>query len=207
MLLWKKSRPAGGTAIRASRCRQNNPNRGSGLVVAATDFMPATAGSPWWMSTPIMTPCSRWRRGRQRAKRIGGGGEPRRGILWNEASFPYNSFILLCLAEREGFEPSIEFPLYTLSKRAPSTTRPSLRLVGFHQNSMRGARHRRMEKRCPLSHFPANPAALQEPILRGPARRTPYFHNGSTDRLVDVVDHRSSPPWHIRLARTGRFEM
>src|SRR5579864_5543776 len=31
------------------------------------------------------------------------------------------------MAEREGFEPSIEFPLYTLSKRAPSTTRPSLR--------------------------------------------------------------------------------
>ena len=30
-------------------------------------------------------------------------GEPRRGILWNEASFPCNSFILLCLAEREGF--------------------------------------------------------------------------------------------------------
>ena len=30
------------------------------------------------------------------------------------------------VAEREGFEPSIEFPLYTLSKRAPSTTRPSL---------------------------------------------------------------------------------
>ncbi len=30
------------------------------------------------------------------------------------------------LAEREGFEPSIEFPLYTLSKRAPSATRPSL---------------------------------------------------------------------------------
>src|SRR5712671_4415527 len=32
------------------------------------------------------------------------------------------------LAEREGFEPSVEFPLHTLSKRAPSTTRPSLRL-------------------------------------------------------------------------------
>ena len=30
------------------------------------------------------------------------------------------------LAERGGFEPPIEFPLYTLSKRAPSTTRPSL---------------------------------------------------------------------------------
>ena len=34
------------------------------------------------------------------------------------------------LAEREGFEPSIELPLYTLSKRAPSTTRPSLRFEG-----------------------------------------------------------------------------
>ena len=32
------------------------------------------------------------------------------------------------MAEREGFEPSVEFPLHTLSKRAPSTTRPSLRL-------------------------------------------------------------------------------
>src|SRR5215469_4596342 len=31
------------------------------------------------------------------------------------------------MAEREGFEPSIRFPVYTLSKRAPSATRPSLR--------------------------------------------------------------------------------
>ena len=30
------------------------------------------------------------------------------------------------LAERMGFEPMKEFPLYTLSKRAPSTTRPPL---------------------------------------------------------------------------------
>ena len=29
-------------------------------------------------------------------------------------------------AEREGFEPSIEFPLYTLSKRAPSASRTPL---------------------------------------------------------------------------------
>jgi hypothetical protein len=34
------------------------------------------------------------------------------------------------MAERMGFEPMIEFPLYTLSKRAPSTTRPPL-LVKF----------------------------------------------------------------------------
>jgi hypothetical protein len=33
------------------------------------------------------------------------------------------------LAERQGFEPWIRFRVYTLSKRAPSATRPSLRLV------------------------------------------------------------------------------
>jgi hypothetical protein len=36
------------------------------------------------------------------------------------------------VAEREGFEPSVEFPLHTLSKRAPSTTRTSLRLSGIN---------------------------------------------------------------------------
>ena len=30
------------------------------------------------------------------------------------------------VAEGEGFEPSIRFPAYTLSKRAPSATRPPL---------------------------------------------------------------------------------
>lgn len=30
------------------------------------------------------------------------------------------------LAEREGFEPSVQFPTHTLSKRAPSATRTSL---------------------------------------------------------------------------------
>ncbi|GEM_PF-6613490 len=32
------------------------------------------------------------------------------------------------LAEREGFEPSIRFHVYTLSRRAPSTTRTSLQI-------------------------------------------------------------------------------
>ncbi len=31
------------------------------------------------------------------------------------------------LAEGAGFEPAIRFPAYTLSKRAPSATRPPLR--------------------------------------------------------------------------------
>ena len=37
-------------------------------------------------------------------------------------------FIVPLLAERVGFEPTLEFPLNTLSKRAPSATRPSLRV-------------------------------------------------------------------------------
>ena len=33
------------------------------------------------------------------------------------------------LAERKGFEPLRRFPAYTLSRRAPSTTRPPLRIA------------------------------------------------------------------------------
>src|SRR5690606_11031166 len=33
------------------------------------------------------------------------------------------------LAERKGFEPLRRFPVYTLSRRAPSTTRPPLRVA------------------------------------------------------------------------------
>ncbi len=34
------------------------------------------------------------------------------------------------LAETKGFEPLIQFPVYTLSRRAPSTTRTSLPFLG-----------------------------------------------------------------------------
>ena len=43
--------------------------------------------------------------------------------------------IIGCVAETVGFEPTIESPLYTLSRRAPSTTRPRLRIP------LRDARH------------------------------------------------------------------
>ena len=33
--------------------------------------------------------------------------------------------------EREGFEPSIELPLYSISSAAPSTTRPPLLVLTF----------------------------------------------------------------------------
>ena len=45
------------------------------------------------------------------------------------------SFLEQCkkLAERVGFEPTLELPLNTLSKRAPSATRPSLRGADAHR--------------------------------------------------------------------------
>jgi hypothetical protein len=49
------------------------------------------------------------------------------GTVTGRGMYVANTFVRIAMAEREGFEPSIEFPLYTLSKRAPSTTRPSLR--------------------------------------------------------------------------------
>jgi hypothetical protein len=38
------------------------------------------------------------------------------------------------LAEGVGFEPTIRFPVYTLSKRAPSATRPPLRSLLGHSD-------------------------------------------------------------------------
>jgi hypothetical protein len=45
----------------------------------------------------------------------------------NRKSSALSVCCLRSVAEREGFEPSRRFPAYTLSRRAPSTTRPPLR--------------------------------------------------------------------------------
>ena len=37
------------------------------------------------------------------------------------------------MAEREGFEPSVELPLHSISNAAPSTTRPPLRFNGIQR--------------------------------------------------------------------------
>src|SRR5439155_5671057 len=49
---------------------------------------------------------------------------------WNSI----NSFILINMAERVGFEPTLPFRVNTLSKLAPSPTRPSL-LMGLAAGS------------------------------------------------------------------------
>lgn len=47
----------------------------------------------------------------------------------NEKGTNHTGDDLSLLAETEGFEPSIQFPIYTLSRRAPSTTRTSLQFM------------------------------------------------------------------------------
>ena len=58
------------------------------------------------------------------------------------------------LAERVGFEPTVRFPVHTLSKRAPSTTRTSLRV--FRINNLRAIGHRLSHTPRPLVHQTAN---------------------------------------------------
>src|SRR5580704_12360657 len=53
------------------------------------------------------------------------------------------------MAEREGFEPSVEFPLHTLSKRAPSTTRTSLRICRINGLRASGsAQNQNCDRNC-----------------------------------------------------------
>src|SRR6266581_3210180 len=53
------------------------------------------------------------------------------------------------MAERVGFEPTVGFPLHTLSKRAPSTTRTSLRICRINRLRARGsARNPNCDRNC-----------------------------------------------------------
>ncbi len=68
------------------------------------------------------------------------------------------------MAERVGFEPTLEFPLNTLSKRAPSATRPSLQ---------------RRESPLKLTHF--GMAELPTPGM-GPSRE-----DGDQDCYINAL--------------------
>jgi hypothetical protein len=78
------------------------------------------------------------------------------------------------MAEREGFEPSLEFPLNTLSKRAPSATRPPLHLES--RKTLRFALHLETRKTLSLCAPDLNTpdfatASLCAPdLLRSPGR-------------------------------------
>ena len=109
------------------------------------------------------------------------------------------------MAEREGFEPSIRLPVYTRSRRAPSTTRPPLRsrrrrglaaasgggrpLAGRAAGRKRGAR--------------AGTAACGRKVAAAASGCGPRARTGWTTRRV-------CPNWVVKAVRfggaTARFE-
>ncbi len=99
-------------------------------VVDATAVIPSPA--PWNVGQPNSLPYAtrgcrrlaeyageRWRNVRESRT-----SEPQRGMA--NADGQERTARKRALAERAGFEPAIRFPVYTLSRRAPSTTRPPL---------------------------------------------------------------------------------
>src|SRR5581483_10924710 len=71
------------------------------------------------------------------------------------------------LSEGVGFEPTIRFPVYTLSKRAPSATRPPLRRGRCGQYSHRPRPDNPMEIRgCGLRPMPNAPTRVDDPRQR-----------------------------------------
>ncbi len=82
------------------------------------------------------------RRGRARKR---GGGRPRISPVGRLRA--WRSSCGRWLAEREGFEPSRRFPAYTLSRRAPSTTRPPLRAGDIN--------HVRRQRASPAAAIPS----------------------------------------------------
>ena len=73
------------------------------------------------------------------------------------------------LAEREGFEPSIRFHVYTLSRRAPSTTRTPLLKESLSYTELPSWSRRGVRPSCGSSHGPI-PSPLKWTFLRKLAR-------------------------------------
>ena len=78
-----------------------------------------------------------------------------------------NLFVFSNMAERVGFEPTLPFRVNTLSKRAPSATRPSLRgsmqyLENVSTNTLRW--HRHALNWLPTEH--PDEAALKDMVIR-----------------------------------------
>ena len=73
------------------------------------------------------------------------------------------------VAEGVGFEPTIRLPVYTLSKRAPSATRPSLRVPQARPNIDAGDSERKLASRQ-ASRWPSRRTQARRPLRRRNAR-------------------------------------
>jgi hypothetical protein len=108
------------------------------------------------------------------------------------------------MAERKGFEPLRRFPAYTLSRRAPSTTRPSLRMqAGLGPGSAVLAGLNGRGGRAPVASGRNIPigeptARAQLTDARGVCALRPYGARGGRVGL-----HRPGGPWQDWPAAGG----
>ena len=93
------------------------------------------------------------------------------------------------LAERVGFEPTVEFPLHTLSKRAPSATRPSLPSTRFARSGQ--AAHRRT-RQCTRMAAARSTAEWDASAPTEPARGAP-----------EATRAPGKPDWRARACGNG----
>ncbi len=104
--------------------------------------------------------------------------------------FPQQYKWVIWVAERQGFEPWRRFPAYTLSRRAPSTTRPPLRWTRFCRVTLNIATRQEVARLsggkparpCPVGTNPAG--SLGRTIERKPhdrSARAPHLHSPHPD--------------------------
>ncbi len=85
----------------------------------------------------------------------------------------------LSVAEREGFEPSVPFRAHTLSRRAPSAARPSLRKLMKSDAICKMAERVGFEPTIPVTGYRfsrAAPSAARPPLqmIKRPLFDSPY---------------------------------
>jgi hypothetical protein len=115
------------------------------------------------------------------------------------------------LAERVGFEPTVEFPLHTLSKRAPSTTRTSLRAWQSTVYSDSEIRKSPTVSQSEATRSTVDVVAFRR-VYVDRARRTPYSSAVNVDVTTDVVIERpaqqvsafasdpdNAPRWYVNI--------
>ena len=89
------------------------------------------------------------------------------------------------MAERVGFEPTLEFPLNTLSKRAPSTTRPSLPWEHCNRRAPRDAETYgiRLQSNIRCGLWPPMPNRTS----RGEIVSSPFTSTGSLEDFFNLL--------------------
>ena len=110
------------------------------------------------------------------------------------------------MAEGVGFEPTLRFPVNTLSKRAPSATRPPLRTCGTrraHASLNSKTRAAGALVRLQLRGYPSTTSGAVAAHLRLRPRRAHYSRRDWRDKALSHIKfwRYVSRPWWVAPAR------